>query len=154
MNRSVSPALRSSRLQPSRSRHRGSSLGLRPHSTPELINEVGRGLPFTALESLAATSGLPLPALADAARIPTRTLARRKSDGRLAPDESERLLRVATLFEAALELFEGDAPGAARWMMTPRRALANETPLDYARTELGAREAEALIGRLEHGVFV
>jgi uncharacterized protein (DUF2384 family) len=37
--------------------------------------------------------------------------------------------------------------------MTAKKALENQTPLEYSRTELGAREVENLIGRLEHGVF-
>jgi putative toxin-antitoxin system antitoxin component (TIGR02293 family) len=73
--------------------------------------------------------------------------------GRFAPDESERLLRVSTVFEKAVELFEGDVAGAVTWLTSPRRALGYQTPLAYSRTELGAREVENLIGRLEHGVF-
>src|SRR5258706_218900 len=68
-------------------------------------------------------------------------------------DESERLLRIATVFEKAVDLFEGDLVSARRWLSTPKKALGGETPLSFARTEIGGREVEALIGRLEHGVF-
>ena len=57
------------------------------------------------------------------------------------------------VFGKALELFEGDARAAERWLSSPRRALGGATPLELARTEDGAGEVEALIGRLEHGVF-
>ncbi len=80
-------------------------------------------------------------------------MARRKAAGRLAPDESERLLRISTVFEKTVDLFEGDVAGAVAWLTSPKRALGRETPLAYSRTELGAREVEDLIGRLEHGVF-
>src|SRR6266851_5722473 len=56
-------------------------------------------------------------------------------------------------FEQAVDLFEGDEVGAHRWLTTAKKALENQTPLAYSRTELGAREVENLIGRLEHGVF-
>ncbi len=72
---------------------------------------------------------------------------------RLAKEESERLLRLSSIFEKAVELFEGDVSGAVNWLTTPKRALEGQTPLQYARTEVGAREVENLIGRLEHGVF-
>jgi putative toxin-antitoxin system antitoxin component (TIGR02293 family) len=85
--------------------------------------------------------------------IPERTLARRKTAGKLAPDESERLLRIANLFEKCVELFEGDVTAAVNWLTSPKKALNQERPLMYARTEFGAREVEDLIGRLEHGVF-
>lgn len=85
--------------------------------------------------------------------LPPRTLARRKSSGRLSSDESEKLLRLSAVFEQAVDLFEGDRAGALKWLTTPKKTLENETPLAYSRTELGAREVEELIGRLEHGVF-
>jgi putative toxin-antitoxin system antitoxin component (TIGR02293 family) len=46
-----------------------------------------------------------------------------------------------------------DVAGAISWLAAPKKALGHETPLAYSRTELGAREVENLIGRLEHGVF-
>jgi putative toxin-antitoxin system antitoxin component (TIGR02293 family) len=112
-----------------------------------------RGLSFRALETLASESGIAVPEIAGVLEIPYRTLARRKVRGRFAPDESERLLRLSTVFEKAVELFEGDVPAAVAWLKSPKRALGQETPLDYSRSELGAREVEDLIGRLEHGVF-
>jgi putative toxin-antitoxin system antitoxin component (TIGR02293 family) len=35
----------------------------------------------------------------------------------------------------------------------PNKELGDESPLDFTRTEIGARDVEDLIGRLEHGVF-
>jgi uncharacterized protein (DUF2384 family) len=37
--------------------------------------------------------------------------------------------------------------------MSPQRALGGAVPVDIAKTEVGAREIENIIGRLEHGVF-
>jgi putative toxin-antitoxin system antitoxin component (TIGR02293 family) len=136
-----------------RFRTRGASLGLSATGTNRLVRRIEAGLPFKALESLATVSGLPVDLIASTLRIPERTLARRKAAGKFAPDESERLLRVSTMFEKAVELFEGDVTGAVTWLTSPKRALGHHTPLAYSRTELGAREVENLIGRLEHGVF-
>jgi putative toxin-antitoxin system antitoxin component (TIGR02293 family) len=63
------------------------------------------------------------------------------------------LLRISTIFDKTVDLFEGDVRGAVTWLTAPMRALAGESPLRYSRTEIGAREVENLIGRLEHGVF-
>jgi putative toxin-antitoxin system antitoxin component (TIGR02293 family) len=114
---------------------------------------VRKGLSFKTLESLSRASGISVPELASIIEIPDRTLARRKVAGRLARDESERLLRVCSVFEKAVELFNGDVPEAVAWLRHPRRALADHTPLAYSGTELGAREVENLIGQLEYGVF-
>ena len=108
---------------------------------------------FEALRALESNSGLDVLALAALIGIPERTLARRRSVGRLAPEESERLLRISNIFEKAVELFEGDADAAVQWLTTPKKALKGQEPLQYSRTEPGAREVENLIGRVEHGVF-
>jgi putative toxin-antitoxin system antitoxin component (TIGR02293 family) len=91
--------------------------------------------------------------LASVIGIPERTLARRRAAGRLEPDESERLLRVAILFEKCVDLFEGDVKAAVNWLTSAKKALNGQAPVLYARTELGAREVENLIGRLDHGIF-
>ena len=129
------------------------TLGLDAKSSGELIRQVERGFSFNALLDLESRSGVALSEIASIIDLPPRTLARRKSSGRLSSDESEKLLRISAVFEQAVDLFEGNRPGALKWLTTPKKALENETPLAYSRTELGAREVEDLIGRLEHGVF-
>lgn len=129
------------------------SLGLANAPTNEVLHLVQRGLPFTMFLTLSSQMGMPIPELAAVLDIPERTLARRRVAGRLGQDESERLLRVATVVAKAVQLFEGDVTGALTWLKTPQKALSRHTPLNYARFELGAREVENLIGRLEHGVF-
>lgn len=127
-------------------------LGLRTYEPLRLYAQLRRGLSFTAFERLRRNTALPAAALADLAEIPTRTLARRKDDGRLDPEESDRLLRVARVFGRALELFEGDADAARRWLTSPQHALGDLVPFELAKTDVGAREVDNLVGRLEHGI--
>ena len=91
--------------------------------------------------------------LAHVVGIAPRTLLRRKQEGRLQKEESERVVRLQRLFEKALDVFE-DRAAAQSWFNSPQLALGGKTPLDYADTELGAREVENLLNRIEHGVFV
>lgn len=146
-------ARRQSSATASRYKTAGSSLGLRAGSTRDLIRELRRGLSYGALEFLSGESGIPVRDIAVVIGIPERTLARRKVTGRLGTGESERLLRISRIFEHAVGLFTGDVAGAVAWLRAPRPALGGHTPLDYAATEVGAREVENLIGQLEHGVF-
>ncbi len=131
----------------------GSSLGLKVSRTDQLINQVQHGLSFKALVSLEAISGMTASEIASIIGIPARTLARRRVAGKLAPDESERLLRIAAVFEKAVGLFEGDVPAALAWLRAPKKTLGQQSPWTFARSELGAREVLDLIGRLEYGVF-
>jgi putative toxin-antitoxin system antitoxin component (TIGR02293 family) len=128
-------------------------LGMKLTETDELLRQVERGLPFRVLERLGRNLKLPLKAIAELTQIKSRTLHRRKEEGRLQPDESDRLLRAARVYGRAIELFEGDDNAARHWLSDPQRALGGAVPLSLARTELGALEIERLIGRLEHGVF-
>ena len=100
------------------------------------------------------TSQLPLDAIAKVLRLPKRTAARRKKEGRLSPAESERLVRLSLVFEKATNLFEGNKAAALSWLNKPAKALGQISPLAMADTEMGARAVEDLIGQLDHGVFV
>ena len=128
------------------------SLGVRAGGPQALAQQVEAGLSYTAFEKLLRLLRVSGPELARLLDIPSRTLTRRKQAGRFAPQESERLLRLSRLLEASAALFEGDRAGAVAWLRAPNRALGGETPLAMSKTEIGAREVENLIGRLEHGV--
>lgn len=128
-------------------------LGLRASDFPRLLEAIETGFPFSVLERLRTATGLDPELLAQTHAIPPRTLTRRRNEGRFQPDESDRILRAARLFARALQLFEGDRNAAAAWLSAPQRGLGGATPLHLARTELGAREVETLIDRLEAGVF-
>jgi len=127
-------------------------LGLEPADNAALVARVEEGFLYWALERLRSNVGLSREALADLVQIKPRTLDRRKG-GRLRPEESDRLLRAARVFGGTIALFEGDADAARTWLSSPQRALGGTVPLEMARTEVGAREVESLVGRLEHGVF-
>lgn len=129
------------------------SLELNIHSRTELIEFIRKGLPFKALENLSRTLGLPEREVARYVDISARTLARRKKEGRFHTDESNRITRLAMLFDDVVELFEGDIASAGHWFHTPKKALGGAAPIEYADTEPGVREIQDLIGRLEHGIF-
>ena len=129
-----------------------SLLGLRSQNPIRIAKRVKEGLDFKALERFQRNTRFSTGELADVVAIKLRTLHRRKEQGRLDPEESDRLLRVSRVFGRALELFEGDAAAARRWLSTRSKALGGEQPLALAGTDVGSREVEALIDRLEHGV--
>src|SRR5947209_1131254 len=127
-------------------------LGLTQRSPVALAKRVREGLSFHAFQRFQRNTRFSAQQLAEVADIKLRTLHRRRAQGRLAPEESDRLLRFSRVFGAALELFEGDVEAARGWFTLPQRALAGERPMALAQTDEGAGEIEALIGRLEQGI--
>jgi len=130
----------------------GISLGLRLTDTRSVIDRLKAGLSIRSFEHLSRAMEIPPVRLAAVTSIARRTLARRKTEGRLQLAESERVFRLATLFDKAVEVL-GDTDRARQWFKTPLKALGGKSPLEYSDTEIGAREVEDLLGRLEHGVF-
>ncbi len=132
--------------------HYAALLGLRTFDSAGLKERVEAGFSFQSLERFRAKIDLPLADVADLLQIRMRTLSRRREEGRLRPDESDRLLRVSRLVGLALELFDGDLDATRRWLTSRQEGLGGATPFEYARTDIGAREVENLIGRLEYGI--
>ena len=129
------------------------TLGLGTGDSVEIVRLVRAGFPFSCLARFQKATALPWEKVARFVAIPKRTLTRRQSEGRLQPDESDRVWRASAIFDMAVELFEGDVEAARQWLQTPQLGLGGEIPLDFASTEVGSREVENLIMRLEHGVF-
>jgi len=126
--------------------------GLRRYDPLYVMEQVHRGLSYSAFERFQRNTGLPYRAIAQVAGVPERTLARRKESGRLAPDETDRLVRLSRVVARAIELFEGNVDAARDWLTQPVLALGGRVPIEFASTDVGAIEVESLIGRLAHGI--
>ncbi len=130
------------------------NIGVGAESTLGLVEMIHAGLPFRAFERLRENMELSGRELAATIQITPRTLTRRKAAGILNPDESDRLLRTTRVYGKAVDLFEGDRDAALAWFKSPKRALGGKRPLELTSTDVGAKEVENLIDRLEHGVFI
>jgi putative toxin-antitoxin system antitoxin component (TIGR02293 family) len=110
------------------------------------------GLPVKELNELQATLAVPMEKLVPMLGISKATLHRRKSKGRLDQAESDRVVRYARLMGKAVEVMESEE-NARQWLTSPQFGLGGAVPLQYAETEVGAREVENLLGRIEYGVY-
>jgi len=119
----------------------------------ELLKKVRTGLPYASVETLMKAYSSSQKEIGEVLLISTSTMSRRKSQGRLQADESDRVVRLARIMDEATSMMKGDRKAAAQWMHTPRDILGGETPLQHVTTEIGARDVEDLIGRIRHGVF-
>jgi putative toxin-antitoxin system antitoxin component (TIGR02293 family) len=140
-------------FHPQKVRARGvlHELGLAP-DTVSIIAAVKAGLSIRVFVELARRLGLPEARLAEIVGIASTTLTRRKRAGALSPDESDHVVRLATLLARATQVF-GEEADATDWLRSPNLALDGVAPLAFADTEPGAREVDDLLGRLEHGVY-
>ncbi len=127
-------------------------LGLRTYELHYLLDQVRTGFRYSAFLRFQRNTNLSLKTLSDLTQIRSRTLTRRREEGKLDPEESDRLLRASRIFGRALELFEGDDDAARTWLSSDQPALGGVPPLEMAKSEVGAKEVENLIGRLEHGI--
>ncbi len=134
-------------------RYASRRLGIGTNDAVKIVRLVRAGFPFKKLAGFQKATQLPWAEISRFVAIPQRTLTRRQSEGKLQPDESDRVWRASAIFDQAVDLFEGDVAAARKWIQTRQSGLGGETPLDFAATDVGAREVENLIGRLEHGVF-
>ena len=124
------------------------------HFTPaRLVGMLESGLPFGELEVLQASLSIPAEKLAPMLGISKATLHRCKgAAGTLSPAVSDRVLRYARILGQAREVLEG-MEAAKQWLKSPQHGLGGAVPLEYAKSEVGAREVENLLGRIEYGVY-
>jgi putative toxin-antitoxin system antitoxin component (TIGR02293 family) len=131
----------------------GRILGMRARVTSgtDLRRLIDRGLPKYTLRHLVdyVTKNSREAQLLHDRLVPPATFKRRTTT--LNPQESERverIARVAALAEAAF----GSQQDALEFLHTAHPELGGDQPLDAARTELGARQVEEVLWRMEYGL--
>jgi putative toxin-antitoxin system antitoxin component (TIGR02293 family) len=116
----------------------------------DLDHVVRAGLPKRSLQLVAERAvepGTPISTFVYRV-VPPATFKRRT---KLSPDESEKTERLARVVAAAEALW-GDEREARTFLNRPHPLLDDETPLEVAHTELGARRVERLLEDVEHGL--
>jgi putative toxin-antitoxin system antitoxin component (TIGR02293 family) len=128
------------------------TLGMRVSSQRDLISAVRKGLKTTTVDAVIEQLDAPASDVLPALRLARRTMERRKVQGRLLPQESERVYRLAKILAYA-ESVLGDKEKARHWLHTRNRALGNVSPLSLIETEAGADEVTNLLGRIDFGIY-
>jgi len=126
------------------------TLGRVLSSDRDLREAIREGFRPAVIQELMRASGLTLKELAVALDLSPRSLQRRRSTGRLARHESDRLYRLARIVALANE-YLGDRERALRWLKHPNRALGGIAPVTAMDTEIGARQVENVLGRIAYG---
>ncbi len=127
-----------------------SVLGRTLRTEADLQAAIREGFPQPVVEEVMRSAHLTLKELAASLDLSPRSLQRRRSQGRLARHESDRLYRLAHIVALAKRSL-GDEARATRWLRRPNRALGGATPLELVDTEPGARAVEKVLGRIAYG---
>lgn len=130
-----------------------SVLGKVVASIEDLEEIVGEGLPKAALR-ITVRRVFTVPREANRylySIVPEATYKRRT--GKLRAIESERTERLARVIAAAEAVWD-DQNDAREWLITRHPELGNRAPIECALTELGARQVESLLDRLQYGLPV
>jgi putative toxin-antitoxin system antitoxin component (TIGR02293 family) len=119
-------------------------------SWADLEHVVTAGLPKRCLQLVARRAVQPGTSVNEFVYsvVPSATFKRRT---RLSADESERTERLARIIALTDTLWE-DKGEARAFLNQPHPLLDGHSPLEVARTELGARRVERLLHDIEHGL--
>jgi len=118
----------------------------------DLQEAIRSGLPFATLAAVMEKLELSLNEAAAVLHIPERTMARRKRDKKFPPNESDRVLRLARVYAHATEVFATEDDARA-WLKEANRALGGKRPLDLLDTDIGVQKVDAVLTRIQHGVY-
>jgi putative toxin-antitoxin system antitoxin component (TIGR02293 family) len=123
-------------------------------STPAaMMRRIRQGLPAESFVQAADQLGVSQEVLATKLGLVARTLNRKRKAGeKLSAQESERILRVARVWNAARILFRDD-DAISQWLVRPCASLDHASPLDLLDTDVGTAEVEGLIAGLAYGNF-
>jgi putative toxin-antitoxin system antitoxin component (TIGR02293 family) len=124
-----------------------------PSSPGPLVDLDERTVTFAALAALAVRLEVPAETLLAVVGIPARTAARRKAERYLKPDEADRVLRVARVFEESARIFGGHAKAAA-WLRARHPLLGGAAPFELLGSDAGAKAVSDELVRIGHGDFV
>lgn len=134
------------------------TLGQRPRKKTQsaadaVIALVRAGMPARSLDRLAERLRVPIAEVQSILGLPPATAARKRAaKAALKPAISDRIVRIANIWTIASSVLESEEKASA-WLQQPNRALGGNIPLRMLDTEMGAREVERVLHRLEFGVY-
>ena len=127
------------------------ALAARP--TSDVVQKIRAGIPAEAFIQIADRLDLSQEELATKLGLVARTIHRkRKASETLSSADSEKVMRVARIWNSARDLFTTDE-AIAQWLTTPAVPLGHVPPLDLLDTDVGAADVEGFIKGLAYGNF-
>lgn len=134
------------------SRYEKNDALLAPESPFSLISLIKSGVTRQSLDDLMLATGLSLSEIADCMHMTERTLRNYTHQTRLGPEQSERAIEIAKLYEKGTETF-GSLVVFKKYMASEVKALGGRTPKEFLDTSVGIEFLMDELGRIQYGVF-
>jgi uncharacterized protein (DUF2384 family) len=136
---------------------RATRQGLPAETAVQLVDAILLHAPDGVSEAIGLRAMGPLGALIDSLRHPAKPSKTGganadASPGRLTPEQSDMVIRTARTLAKAIDILD-DRDKAAHWLTAPNRAMGGEIPITLLDTSAGTHEVEALLDRIEYGVY-
>jgi putative toxin-antitoxin system antitoxin component (TIGR02293 family) len=118
----------------------------------DLLEQVERGLPRRAYETVSEALELTPVEEDRLLQVSVRTRARWKGRTRLDAATSDRLVRLARILALAVAVLES-RENAVAWLREPNDALGGRSPLAAVASDPGAERVSNMLYQMEHGVY-
>lgn len=123
---------------------------VRKMSPAKKIEMIRKGVDVALLVGAGRYYGIPQTRLSRLLGVSDATITRKiKAGGKLSPQESERLARIALVEAEAEDVFDSQDL-AKRWMLEVNAALG-DAPLSLLDTDTGADEVRKLLAAIAYG---
>jgi putative toxin-antitoxin system antitoxin component (TIGR02293 family) len=117
-----------------------------------LLEEVERGLPVPAYETVTEALELTPVEVDRLLQVSMRTRARWKKRARLNAATSDRLVRLARIWALAVLVLES-RDNAVAWLREPSGVLGGRSPLAAIATDPGAEKVANMLYQMERGIY-
>lgn len=130
------------------------SRSIRENNIDALIVSIEAGIEVRVVARLPGALGATRPQIADLLGVSTRSFQRlmKSPHGAVSRHVGERSIRILQVRQKAVDIFENEKRALA-WLHEPNVAFAQRSPIVHARTELGCRQIENELNRIDHCVF-
>lgn len=118
-----------------------------------LFASLNNGFDYSTVDAL-AMYGVNRKELSAVTGITLSTLDRRKAEGHLNTQESDKVYGLVRLIDAAMDLFSDNKEQADTWIRQRTKGLGGRAPIEMIRTSAETESVIDYIGRIKHGITV
>ena len=124
-----------------------------PESLAQAVRDIRSGYSTGRIDTIKKVLNLDSETVARISGINIRTIARRRKEGSLRPDESDRVYRISRVLDLAQSVFGEKPEPLQNWFKTPKPALNGETPVNLLDTDPGLHQVRRLLNQIAYGIY-